>query len=109
MRFRLSRRVVAVSKAVGLDEPWRRYDTGDEAAAAAARAYGPGVPALVALGGAALWRTADVALRVERPANDADRLLRIVLLAEAAGVPVPSPQGSAVDNDQCDKKQSWMA
>lgn len=68
--------------------PWRRDDDGAAAARAAARSFGVDDPVLVALHGAALWRSGDVALRVERPATDARRLLDVVGLAISVGVPV---------------------
>ncbi len=70
---------------------WRRRDAGEDAAREVAGELGLEEPVLISLGGAALWRAGDVALRVERPASDARQLVRLVKLAAAAGVPVAVP------------------
>lgn len=70
---------------------WRRRDRGADAAVAAAAALGLRQPVFVGLHGAALWRSADVMLRVERPAGDAGKLVRLARIAAEAEVPVAVP------------------
>lgn len=73
------------------DAAWRRRDAGADAAHEVACQLGLEQPVLISLGGAALWRAGDVALRVERPATNARQLVRLVKLAAAAAVPVAVP------------------
>lgn len=67
---------------------YRRVDDGSAAALAAAAEFGLEDPVLVGVHGAALWRSREVALRVERPSTDARMLLDLARVAERAGVPV---------------------
>lgn len=73
------------------DASWRRRDAGADAAREVAQELGLEHPTLIMVRGAALWRAGEVALRVERPATDARRLIRLVKLAAAAAVPVAVP------------------